>query len=156
MTRRLRAELQQTKPFASLEEEVFLEIQRTSQISVRWVVDALKPTGLTPSQFNVLRILRGARPDALSASVIAERMVAYDPDLTRLLDRLEAGKLIEKSRDARDRRVVNITITKTGVAAVEKATNAVRGRLQVALGSMGTRKLELLADLLELARGSSD
>src|SRR5512145_3009870 len=64
MSRRLRHELQQTKPFESLEEEAWLEIQRTASVTGRWVVEALRPAGVTPSQFNVLRILRGARPEA--------------------------------------------------------------------------------------------
>src|SRR5205814_9488312 len=112
MSRRLREELKQTKPFESLEQEVFLEIQRTAQVTARWVVAALKTSGLTPSQFNVLRILRGAGPEGLACGAVCERMVNHDPDLTRLLDRLEAAALVEKFRDAKDRRVVKARITK--------------------------------------------
>ena len=83
MPRRLREELKQTKPFESLEQEVFLEIQRTAQVTARWVVEALKPSGLSPSQFNVLRILRGAGPEGLACGAVCERMVNHDPDLTR-------------------------------------------------------------------------
>lgn len=156
MARQLRNELKRTKPFPTLEEEVYLEILRTSQVAGRWVSEALKPSGLTPPQFNVLRILRGAHPVTLSGSVIAERMVTYDPDLTRLLDRLEAGGLIAKLRDERDRRVVNVSITKAGLRAVEGASEAVRARLQGTLGPLGARKLGALADLLERVRGSAD
>ncbi|MGH7724733.1 MAG: MarR family winged helix-turn-helix transcriptional regulator [Candidatus Eiseniibacteriota bacterium] len=155
MERRLREEIQQSKPFASLEEEVFLEIQRTAQVQSRWVVEALQPSGLTPSQFNVLRILRGARPDALSSSRIAERMVTHDPDLTRLLDRLEARELISKTRDARDRRVVNVRVTAAGLKIVESASKAVGVKLRTELRPLGPRKLEALADLLELVRDST-
>jgi len=154
MSRRLREELKQTKPFESLEQEVFLEIQRTAQVTARWVVEALKPSGLSPSQFNVLRILRGAGPEGLACGAVCERMVNYDPDLTRLLDRLEAAALVEKIRDAKDRRVVKARITKAGLRAVEKADSAVRERLVGTLRSLGPRRLEMLADLLEMARAS--
>jgi DNA-binding MarR family transcriptional regulator len=155
MSRRLRQELQQTKPFASLEEEAWLELQRTASVTGRWVVEALRPAGLTPSQFNVLRILRGARPEALSCARVSERMVEHDPDLTRLLDRLEAAGLVEKTRDADDRRVVKVAITKAGLALVEKATVAVQKRLQDGLASVPKSKLETLSDLLELVRASA-
>ena len=154
MSRRLREELKQTKPFESLEQEVFLEIQRTAQVTARWVVEALKPSGLSPSQFNVLRILRGAGPEGLACGAVCERMVNHDPDLTRLLDRLEAVALVEKFRDAKDRRVVKARITKAGLRAVEKADSAVRERLAGTLRSLGPRRLEMLADLLEMARAS--
>lgn len=154
MARRIRQELQQSKPFESIEEEVAVEIQRTAQVTMRWLVEALKPSGLTPSQFNVLRILRGARPAALSSSGICERMVTYDPDLTRLLDRLEKAGWVEKVRDARDRRVVNVHITKAGAQAVEAATAAVRERIRGEMKGIGSRKLGELADLLERVRGN--
>lgn len=152
MTRTLREELKQTRPFPSLEEEVFLELQRTAQAAMRWVVEALRSTGLTPAQFNVLRILRGARPEALPSGVIAERMVTRDPDLTRLLDRLEAAGMVTKARDAGDRRVVNVHITRAGLRAVDAASGLVQKRLQEALGPLGRRRLDSLADLLETVR----
>lgn len=155
MTRQLRSELKQSKPFASLEEEVCLEILRTSQITGRWVTEALKPSGLTPPQFNVLRILRGAQPEALASCRIGERMINHDPDLTRLVDRLEAAGWVEKSRDAGDRRVVNVRITKAGLKIVEDASQAVRLRLQAELKPVGVRRLNSLADLLELVRGGA-
>jgi len=155
MARRLRTEIAQTKPFASLEQEVCLEVQRTSQIVIRWVVDALKPSGLTPAQFNVLRILRGAHPEALSSSRIGERMVTYDPDLTRLMDRLEAAGLVRKSRDTEDRRVMKVNITKAGLDVVAAASIAVERKCRESLSPMGERKLGTLANLLEEARGSA-
>jgi len=155
MGRRLREELKQTKPFASVEEEVVVEIQRTAQVVMRWCVEALKPSGLTPQQFNVLRILRGASPNPLSASQICERMVTYDPDLTRLLDRLEAAGMIRKERDAADRRVVNVHVTAVGRETVERATGAARARIAEALRGIGAKRLGELADLLELVRGNT-
>ena len=155
MQRRLREELKQTRPFASLEEEVVVQIQRTAQVVMRWVVEGLKPSGLTPQQFNVLRILRGSSPNPLSASQICERMVTHDPDLTRLLDRLEAAGMIRKERDADDRRVVKVCVTAAGRETVERATVAARARAEEALRGMGARRLGELADLLELVRGNT-
>jgi len=152
MKRHLQAELRQSKPFGSLEEEVFLEIQRTAQVGARWVAEALKPSGLTPTQFNVLRILRGSRPAGLPAGAIAERMVNHDPDLTRLLDRLEASGLVEKSRDDEDRRVVRARITPKGLRLVEQASENVSRAVQAPMKSLTASKLETLADLLEVVR----
>lgn len=155
MKRQLRSEIRQSRPFPTLEEEVHVQILLTAQVAGRVLAAALKPTGLSASQFNVLRILRGARPEALPAGRIAERMVTHDPDLTRLLDRLEANGLVEKARDASDRRVVNVRVTKAGLERVESASKSVTIALSSALGPVGPRKLEQLADLLELARASA-
>ena len=156
MRRRLRDEIQQSRPFETLEEEVYLEILRTSQVAGRWVVEALRMSGLTPAQFNVLRILRGSGPEGLASSRVAERMINHDPDVTRLLDRLDAAGLAEKRRDERDRRVVNVAITKAGLKLIEQASKAVRLRLESEMGSMGDRQLNALADLLERIRGGKD
>jgi DNA-binding MarR family transcriptional regulator len=154
MKRTARVEIQQSKPFPSLAEEVHVEVLLTAQ-ATNWVaMMALKPSGLSPTQFNVLRILRGARPDALPAGRIADRMVTRDPDLTRLLDRLEAQGLVEKSRDAEDRRVVNVRITKAGLARLVPASKAINQALKAALNPLGVRKLERLANLLDQARVS--
>jgi len=155
MGRRIREELKQTRPFASLEEEVAVEVHRTAQVLMRWLVEELKPSGITPSQYNVLRILRGSSPQPLSATEICSRMVTYDPDLTRLLDRLETAGMVRKERDAKDRRVVNVHITKLGRDTVESAMDSVRARLHEELGGIGKARLEQLADLLERVRGNT-
>jgi DNA-binding MarR family transcriptional regulator len=154
MKRRLHSELRQTKPFGSIEEEVYLQVLRTAQVAHRWCVEELKPLGISPSQFNVLRILRGARPEALSSRVIAERMIERDPDLTRMLDRLEAMGLVEKSRSTVDRRVVEVTVTKAGADLAEKGAIAVRELLAERFSVLGPKKLEQLANLLDQARGA--
>lgn len=155
MSRRLQAELRQSKPFGSLEEEVYLELQLTAQVAARWVAEALKPSGLTATQFNVLRILRGSRPKGLAAGAIGERMVNHDPDLTRLLDRLEAAGLVEKARADEDRRVVMARITEEGLRLVEQASESVGRAIQAPMKSLTASKLEALADLLEEVRGAS-
>jgi len=156
MGRRIREELKQSRPFASLEEEVVVEIQRTAQNVMRWLVEELKPIGLTPSQYNVLRILRGSSPEPLSATEICSRMVTYDPDLTRLMDRLEAAGLVRKQRGTRDRRVVDVHITPLGRETVERAITAARARIAAELAGMGKARLEQLADLLERVRGNDN
>ncbi len=154
MKRRLQEELRQSRPFPTLEEEVVVELQRTAQLAARRIALALKPWGISESQFNVLRILRGCAPDGLPSTRIGERMVRDDPDLTRLVDQLEKRGLVEKSRDTRDRRVVNSRITDEGLRLVEEASKELRAALVVTLGHMSAKKLESLADLLELARAS--
>ena len=98
MAGRLQKEIRQTKPFASLEEEIFLNLQRTAEVLMRRLTEELKPSDLTPTQYNVLRILRGAEPDGLPCREISARMVTHDPDVTRLLDRLEKRGLVGCSR----------------------------------------------------------
>lgn len=155
MKRGLHREIQQSKPFPTLAEEVHVQILLTAQVGNRVLAAALKPNGLSPSQFNVLRILRGARPESMPAGRIAERMVNHDPDLTRLLDRLEANGLVEKARDAKDRRVVNVRITRAGLERVEAASKKVSEAVSAAFGPLGPRKLEQLAELLEAARAAA-
>jgi DNA-binding MarR family transcriptional regulator len=114
ITSRLQTEIQQTKPFESLEEEMFLNLQRTAEALMHGLEAGLKPAGLSPSQYNVLRILRGAGAEGLACGGIAERMVTRDPDMTRLLDRLEARGLVMRARDRADRRVITERITPEG------------------------------------------
>ena len=142
-------------PVRTAEEEAYVELLQTARIAERWALDAMKPTGLTPSQFNVLRILRGARPETLSCTTISERMVHHDPDVTRLLDRLERAGWIEKARDTKDRRVIKVGITAAGLDVIESASAVVRGCLQTALAPLGDRDLTTLIQLLQRVRTKS-
>lgn len=148
----LRSEIQQTKPFLSREQEIYLQIRRTAELTNRWLSEVLKAHGLSTSTLNVLRILRGARPEAISSARISERMVARDPDLTRLLDKLEKAGLVQKQRDEKDRRVVKVGITPEGVRVCEAATEDTTVRLKEEFSHMTKKQLDQLADLLELAR----
>lgn len=147
--------LRPEKVVRTLEENAYLELLQAGRVAERWAMEAMKPTGLTPSQFNVLRILRGARPEALPCKTISERMVHHDPDVTRLLDRLERLGWIEKSRDTRDRRVVNVAITPAGLAVIESASLVVRGCLKSALGHLDEKQLTTLIDLLVRVRAGT-
>src|SRR6185369_6427409 len=102
----IRQEIKQTKPFNSVADEAFLNIQRTADHLMREVSDALKPFNITEPQFNVLRIMRGAGEQGLINREIGERMLTFVPDVTRMLDRLEARKLIWRERGTDDRRLV--------------------------------------------------
>lgn len=149
---RLRDEIKQSRPFASLEEEAILSAQRTASVLEQAVAAALKPYGLSSTQYNALRILRGAGAAGLACQEIAERMVTRDPDITRLVDRLEARKLIERTRSASDRRVVVVRISEAGKRLLATMDGTIEGLPRRILGHLGTRRLRLLVELLERAR----
>lgn len=149
---RLKEELRQSKPFASLEEEVFLGMLRTGDRLLRGEVEVLRAAELTFAQYNVLRILRGAGRNGLSCREISERMVTRDSDITRLLDRLESRGWVERVRDARDRRVIVARITKKGVALLKELDEPVARAHKKQLKHMSRAQLKTLAELLQLAR----
>lgn len=97
------------------EQDAFVALQRAAARLMDGVADLLKPYGLRPAQYNVLRILRGAQPEELSCREVAGRMMTREPDLTRLLDRLEAAGLVRRARKDADRRVVRVSITPSGL-----------------------------------------
>ena len=153
MIRRLQTEIKQTQPFASLEREAFLNLQRTADALMHGLEAALKPVGLSPSQYNVLRILRGAGTEGLACRDIAERMVTRDPDITRLLDRLEARGLVMRARDREDRRVITVRITPEGLRLLQELEASVVELPRQQLGHLGEQRLRTLIELLQVARG---
>jgi DNA-binding MarR family transcriptional regulator len=156
MAGRLAKEIQQTKPFALLEEEAVLNLSRTFEVLQQKLSEALKPHQLTPTQYNVLRILRGAGPEGVTCSQASERMVNHDPDMTRLLDRLEARKLVERKRSSQDRRIVITRSTKTGLALVNSLDEPLKALLKQHVGHVGKEKLEQLIDTLEILRNAPE
>src|SRR5438132_14365033 len=105
MARGIQAEIKQAKPFSSLEEEALLSLQRTAD-QLQWhASELLQPYGISPTQYNALRILRGAKDEGRSCSEIAARMINRDPDITRLIDRLERRGLGPRPPEEQDRRV---------------------------------------------------
>lgn len=146
------AAIKQTKPFSSIEHEVYLALQRLSSNLNDQIAELLKTSGLSGPQFNVLRILRGSH-DGLTCTEISERLIAKDPDVTRLLDRMEKQDLVVRARERQDRRVVTTRITEKGQALLEEidAPIAVMHRQQ--LGHLGQEKLSQLLALLEEAAG---
>jgi DNA-binding MarR family transcriptional regulator len=146
-------EIKQERPFASIEEEVFLNLQRTADALMRRVAEALKRSDLTPTQYNALRIVRGAGETGLPCGEVSERMVTRDPDVTRLLDRMEKRGLVARGRDGRDRRVVTVRITGAGAALLAAVDPELTKLLNAALGHLDRKRLEALNALLEAARG---
>jgi len=155
MSGRLQAEIKQTRPFSSLEEEVVLNLQRTADALLRGEAALLKTVDLSPAQYNVLRILRGARPDGLKCREIGGRMVTRDPDVTRLLDRMEKRGLIGRERQSRDRRVVETRITAAGLKLLKSLDAPITALNRQLLAHMDRPSLEILNGLLEKAREGS-
>jgi DNA-binding MarR family transcriptional regulator len=152
MSRRLREEIQQQKPFESLEQEAVLNVLHTADVLLQRITAVLKPFKLSHSQYNVLRILRGAGPEGLACREIGERMITRDPDITRLLDRLEARGLLTRTRDQKDRRVITARITSEGRRLLEALDQPIGEVDRQPLQHLGEQRLRTLIQLLELAR----
>lgn len=151
MTRQLRDEIKQKRPFTSPQQAAYLSVQRTASVLGRGLSQVLRRSGLTATQYNVLRILRGA-DGPLTCSEVGERMIALDPDVTRLLDRLEEKELIRRERSEVDRRVVVSEITEAGRELVDDLDEPVARVHEEQLGHMGEEELGTLTALLEEAR----
>ena len=155
MAGKLQHELGKRQPFNCPEEEAFLSIIRTADLLHRSASDMFKTHDLSSTQYNVLRILRGTCPSGtsgLACSAIADQMLTRDPDMTRLLDRLEKRGLISRAREEKDRRVVRTCITDKGLAVLAELDPFIADCHRRYLGHMGEQKLRQLIDLLEAAR----
>lgn len=152
MCPRLKVEIRSSGTFASTEEEVSLNILRTAALLEHAVAERLKPHGLTATQYNVLRILRGAREERLCRNEVGERMLKPVPDVTRLLDRLEHLGLVARKRDAEDRRFVTARITQSGLAKLASLDEPVTRMHEELLGHMKEQDLSRLVKLLEESR----
>ena len=152
MSPKLKDEIKQGKPFESLEAEVFLNLVRTADALSRGGEEILKLVGLSPNQYNVLRILRGAGEQGLCCREVAERMVTRDPDITRLVDRLERRSLLTRSRDSKDRRIITVRITPDGLKILKDLDGPMEEYNRNRLSHMDKADLRKLSDLLEAAR----
>ena len=152
---RLQEELKQSKPFTTLEQEALLSVERTAAILSHGVADALRRYGITPTQYNVLRILRGAGDQGLCRNEVRDRLVAQVPDVTRLLDRMEEMGLVDRERAADDRRMVFTRITRKGLQLLARIDDPVTRLHQRQLGHLGAAKLRTLIRLLAEARHGS-
>jgi DNA-binding MarR family transcriptional regulator len=155
MILRLRDEIKQSKPFGSLEEEAMLSIERTAAVLMHAFADSLKVHDITPTQYNVLRILRGAGRDGLCRNEIRDRLVAQVPDVTRLLDRLEEGGLVARERATSDRRIVTTRITRDGLKLLKRLDAPVAAAHKRQLGHLGRTRLRSLIGLLAEARATA-
>jgi DNA-binding MarR family transcriptional regulator len=153
MPRGLQAELKQKIPFTSREQEAYLSLLRTADELQGHVEARLKEFGLTGTQYNALRILRGAGPEGLPCREIGERMIARDPDITRLLNRLEDRGFVERTRASHDRRVIYGKITAAGLKLLREMDRPIEKHGRKMLKHVGQEKLQQLIELLELVRG---
>jgi DNA-binding MarR family transcriptional regulator len=152
MVTTLRDEIKQNKPFESLEQEAQLNIIRTGSLLLDDVEQFLKPYAVTATQYNVLRILRGAHPVGLCRNELRDRMLTRMPDMTRLLDRMEDAGLVARTRDAEDRRLVSTRITKEGRKLVDGLDGPMDQLHRDQLGHLSASQLRTLVDLLTLTR----
>jgi DNA-binding MarR family transcriptional regulator len=152
MTGRLLIELKQTKPFRSRTDEAYLNIIRTADLLRRATSEFLRPHDLTPAQYNVLRILRGSRGTPLSCGEVGSRLVTFEPDVTRLVDRLAARNLVERQRGTSDRRVVTLAITDAGLALLQQLDQSITDLHTPYLARLGDGRLDQLITLLEEVR----
>jgi DNA-binding MarR family transcriptional regulator len=152
MTHSLRDTIRQQQPFRSAEQEAFLNVLRTAAELTDGMERALRPAGLSVAQYNVLRILRGAEPEGLCRNDLRDRLITRMPDVTRLLDRMEAAGLVSRARDGRDRRMVTTRITARGRAAVDGLDDVVEAEHRRRLGHLGAAQLRKLIDLLGRVR----
>ncbi len=152
MVRSLQSELKQNAPFRSLAEEAHLSVIRTADLLTRSLAFTLKEHGLTQTQYNVLRILRGAGAEGLPSGEVGERMITREPDITRLLDRIEARGWVHRKRDPDDRRVMRVWITLAGRELTDLLDRPVAEMQRHCLAHLGEAKLAELSDLLGTVR----
>ncbi len=152
MGKGIQADIQQTRPFTSLEDEALVALQRTAD-RLQWrLSEMLKAHGLSPTQYNALRILRGAGEQGRACSEIAERMINRDPDITRLVDRLERRGLAVRSREGHDRRVITTCITPAGLELLQTLDTPVEEFNRKMLSPLGEERLQTFIRLLEVIR----
>jgi DNA-binding MarR family transcriptional regulator len=148
----LASELKQSKPFTSPVQEAVLSIKRTAALLELRLAELLRPYGVTPTQYNVLRILRGAGADGLPRCEVQGRLVAPVADTTRLLDRLEKMGLVSRARNTEDRRVVTSKITPRGLALLEKVAAPMKKLEEDEVGQMSDARLRTLIGILDEVR----
>ena len=148
----LRDEIRQNQPFQSSEQEAHLNIIRSAAKLGDDFEKVLSPFRITGTQYNVLRILRGAEPNGLCRNDVRDRMVTRMPDMTRLLDRMEKADLVIRTRDEEDRRLVTTRITQKGLQLLEKLDLIVAEEHKRRLGHMSQAELKQLNHLLAKAR----
>jgi DNA-binding MarR family transcriptional regulator len=150
----IQAEIRQGKPFRSRTQEGLVALVRTVDVLKRAVAQVVEPHGLTLQQYNVLRILRGAKGQDLPTLEIAERMIEQAPGITRLLDRLEAKGLVSRARCVHDRRQVLCQITPRGLKLLATLEGPMDRADEAALGMLRGRELDTLIALLDRIRAA--
>ena len=152
MSPSLQQDLKQKKPFRTLQQEAYLSVVRTSTSLTDALEDLLKPQGISATQFNVLRILRGAGADGLCRNALRDRMLTRMPDMTRLLDRMEEADLVVRAREGEDRRMVQTRITAKGRRLLDDLEAPVMALHKRQMARLTDAQLRSLSDLLTLVR----
>ncbi len=148
----LQTEIKQARPFRSPAEEAAVGLILTTDLLRRRIARQLEPYGITQQQYNVLRILRGAHPDPLPTLEIAERMIEEAPGITRLIDRLEAKRLVLRKRCETDRRQVHCSITLSGLDLLATLDAPTLAEIEAAFRGLGKDRVEQLSALLDELR----
>ena len=138
-----------------IQHQAALSILRVAELIIQEVSITLKPFDLTTSQFNVLRILRGS-PDGLPCGQIGERMINRDPDVTRLLDRMEARHLIQRQRNDHDRRVVTARISEGGIDLLKRADPSMYRLHEHQFDGMTEKQMRQIIQLMEVILQARD
>ena len=152
MPSQLQHEIKQAKPLATLEQELWLNLSRTAAMLGHEVEQSLRPHGLSPTQYNVLRILRGAGADGLCQYEIGDRLVAQVPDVPRIVERMEKAGWVQRARGLSDRRIVMASLTPAGLNLVNSLDDVIT-RMDMGIFEALTHEEKLkLNDLLVAAR----
>jgi DNA-binding MarR family transcriptional regulator len=155
MSPTLQEDLRQTRPFTSRQQEAYLSVVRTASTLMDRVEDLLKPYGISATQYNVLRILRGAGEGGLCRNELRDRMLTRMPDMTRLLDRMEEAGLVTRSRERDDRRMVLARISTRGRELLGELDGPMSDLHQEQLTGLTDEQLRTLIDLLTAIREGS-
>jgi len=131
-----------------LEDQIFVALLKAADALASEADQLMKVNGVTSAQYNVLRILRGAGPEGLPCNAIGERMISRDPDMTRLLDRMEKRELITRERQTEDRRVVKARITDEGLKLLKRMDSPIRELHKSQFAHMSSARLKSLMDHL--------
>jgi len=149
-------EIHQSRAFATIEEELLVSLLRTTDVLHERFEQMIRPFNISMTQYNVLRILRGAQPQGLTCSAIGDRMITAEPDITRLLSRLKTLKLIRQQRDRHDRRVVWTQISDAGLKLLQEMDPVIQKLPIDLMGHLDKTELAEFIRLLELARAGAD
>ena len=152
MSPSLQQDLKQKKPFRSLQQEAYLSVVRTSTALTDAMEELVKSRGISATQYNVLRILRGSDVEGLCRNALRDRMLTRMPDMTRLLDRMEEAGLVVRVREGEDRRMVMTRITAKGRGLLDDLDAPVMALHRKQLAGLTDAQLRSLSDLLTLVR----
>lgn len=152
MASKLQEEIKQGKPFSDVRQEAWLNVQRTAAQLTHYLEHQLRPYGVSPTQYNVLRILRGAGGSGLCQYEIGSRLVAQVPDVPRILARMEKAGWVRRVRGDEDRRMMMVSLTREGATLVNTMDGAIDQMMDGAFGAMAEPDLERLNNLLVEAR----